>query len=1345
MSPKQQTGSTGKKVNRQVKRRQNFVIQPSKPPTSALKVESVDTGPNTLLLHSALYTMDNDENIQSIPESTITTNTPLPLLPSFSAHDKQQNALVDRVHAEALQRDEDYRADRALHGTERSYPRHFNNYVLWWEKDQLAQKAEWDEQCKLEAEAQMEQRREAGLPEPPNLPPLEPFPFTPAEPITATKACLFLHYELSREKRGPGGKTSLPNTTVGKSSIKQTINSLEYYRFKRSRFPEYLAVPESQVKLRADPRICAIERSSQTGEAKRQEISQEMKAKGVSSATFTTDELVLMSKDYLLNPIGASKRTSIMIALRNRTMLLFSTSMAFRGDNTRRILLSDLNVEEVSMPGKDGTDQDRRVKALVVMSNQGKTNTTGRIDKHYAFRHRNVHLCPVSALAMHLFCLWHVFGRSPPDFIPSYTDKRASGDHGYRAWYSILLFPPLRSATSDDTVPMAYETHRKQCNDQKERLNLSHHASTHGGRSYTATTAIALGASTDSVRALGNWSFTGSWSLYNHSLPIDAMVAAAGCNGHQVDSYFVSRELIVPPNELICSIFPWLSVEERAYNHRLLEKKEAKDGALRYLLNLLLYLRLVLVQDAAVLYQENPECPIFEFAPFNSDLFRSFAQETVKNIYDAEEHRRQYLQNLPANMQESFRGSLESNRLQSLEHQRRIEESHRHMSSSFGAMCGLMHTTIQVISAFADGSSQGSSSRCRKRKALDEPSDLRSSIAELQRAAQTIVASHTVKQARYHPPAQPEAITINTNQRAIQNLAPPSDLADANIDPTLLAISTTTTAAATAATPLMDLSNQPLPIPIASGLGTIYSDQTFPVSRDNPDLFAHQIKALTDLENKFGSGKLKAHVFEWKGSEWLPKDIRLWKPPMCSTGEPIIEMTIGNAGQQKFFADAIYDIRIDSVLRGGRAIPCVGIDLSVLMDSCIAASISQGLHGQSGALQMFFNRLLLFSGVRATFVFVFDGPNRPAVKRGHQVRHNIWWSGIVQDMILMFGFRTHNAPGEAEAELAHLNHTGFIDAVFTTDGDALVFGAQTVIRLITEPQPQALKWNDCVEVFTSARVQSLAHLSTGGLLLFALLTGGDYDQSGLVNCGQVTALALCQCGFGDELLDAVHTHLINSPNEDAFDIFLLGWRDRVCNELRFNSHRYLSYRRPDLANTINSTAFPDREVLMLYVFPVTSLDGALPALIAPAALENVSQSWYLIHEPMVKNIAEFCRSHLYLKEARLTRRLVQQVFPSIVLRMLYSPIYIYDTSSQKLIGPTLQVTITNIKWVKRKGKYASRYGTVAQPKLTVNVVRLLLLSGVAQAEAGKPLVINVWASRRELPNGLESLYNRIDG
>lgn len=79
-------------------------------------------------------------------------------------------------------------------------------------------------------------------------------------------------------------------------------------------------------------------------------------------------------------------------------------------------------------------------------------------------------------------------------------------------------------------------------------------------------------------------------------------------------------------------------------------------------------------------------------------------------------------------------------------------------------------------------------------------------------------------------------------------------------------------------------------VPVASGFGTTYSNQAFPVSYSDPEIYARQIKALTDLEQKFGDAKLKAHVFEWKDNEWMLVNMGLWKPPSCSTGQPILEM-----------------------------------------------------------------------------------------------------------------------------------------------------------------------------------------------------------------------------------------------------------------------------------------------------------------------------------------------------------------------------------------------------------------------------------------------------------------------
>lgn len=59
------------------------------------------------------------------------------------------------------------------------------------------------------------------------------------------------------------------------------------------------------------------------------------------------------------------------------------------------------------------------------------------------------------------------------------------------------------------------------------------------------------------------------------------------------------------------------------------------------------------------------------------------------------------------------------------------------------------------------------------------------------------------------------------------------------------------------------------------------------------------------------------------------------------------------------------------------------------------------------------------------------------------------------------------------------------------------------------------------------------NLSPGGLLLFALLCGGDHD-SGIEDCGALTAHALSKCGFGDSLLDALNA--LNGVELQVFNV-----------------------------------------------------------------------------------------------------------------------------------------------------------------------------------------------------------------
>jgi holliday junction resolvase GEN1/YEN1 len=140
-------------------------------------------------------------------------------------------------------------------------------------------------------------------------------------------------------------------------------------------------------------------------------------------------------------------------------------------------------------------------------------------------------------------------------------------------------------------------------------------------------------------------------------------------------------------------------------------------------------------------------------------------------------------------------------------------------------------------------------------------------------------------------------------------------------------------------------------------------------------------------------------------------------------------------------------------------------------------------------------------------IFVFDGPKRPKIKRGRAVGgKEHWMVNNLRTVLDAFGFECRTAPGEAEAELAYLNRIGVIDAVLSDDVDCFLFGAHTVIRnssaTLSGNRSHGARNTDGKEDGQHAYLYRLkdimshcaVNLSPGGLILIALLRGGDYDQ-----------------------------------------------------------------------------------------------------------------------------------------------------------------------------------------------------------------------------------------------------------
>lgn len=273
-----------------------------------------------------------------------------------------------------------------------------------------------------------------------------------------------------------------------------------------------------------------------------------------------------------------STRPQVHIGTRDRAMLLISATTAYRGDNTRRLLLSDITIRDVPMVdiGLDAKAMVStlfvsfiscsmlifRVQALILVSDQGKTNTNGRLDEQATFRHRKPELCAIGGLGFYLFSLYHLLETEHPSFVPDYSDDRG-GEFGYRGWYRMFLFPGSGGACSEMTYESknfisiwsnltnyyTYIGHRKRVNLMHIRNKILIKKVTHAGRPFAAMAARQHRATADDTKALGNWSQGGSFrDCYDRSLPVDAMLAAASFNAKKQDSYFIPRDVLSKPN-----------------------------------------------------------------------------------------------------------------------------------------------------------------------------------------------------------------------------------------------------------------------------------------------------------------------------------------------------------------------------------------------------------------------------------------------------------------------------------------------------------------------------------------------------------------------------------------------------------------------------------------------------------------------------------------------------------------------------------------------------------------------------------------------------------------------------
>ncbi|KIL57606.1 hypothetical protein M378DRAFT_87657 [Amanita muscaria Koide BX008] len=294
--------------------------------------------------------------------------------------------------------------------------------------------------------------------------------------------------------------------------------------------------------------------------------------------------------------------------------------------------------------------------------------------------------------------------------------------------------------------------------------------------------------------------------------------------------------------------------------------------------------------------------------------------------------------------------------------------------------------------------------------------------------------------------------------------------------------------------------------------------------------------------------------------------------------------------------------------------------------------------GENPELRTLFFKLSQLLSACILAIFIFDGPLRPSVKRGKNVVASPHWlTEDFQRLINAFGFFSHQAPGEAEAELAQLNAAGLIDGILTDDSDVFVFGATHVIR------SSILSSNntDNVTVYTLDKIKSDAQvcLTHEDIILIALLVGGDYDLAGLPGCGTMIAHKLVRSSpLGSQLVHAFRTR----QDLESFSTFLKGWRNCLRHVLS-TKNQLLGRQFKALADSIGED-FPQVPIVQKYVEPVTSWSLGSPA---------PDGSCWKAHAPDLAQLTRLCERMFAWGTIRgIQEHILKYVWPGACMRTL---------------------------------------------------------------------------------------------
>lgn len=181
-------------------------------------------------------------------------------------------------------------------------------------------------------------------------------------------------------------------------------------------------------------------------------------------------------------------------------------------------------------------------------------------------------------------------------------------------------------------------------------------------------------------------------------------------------------------------------------------------------------------------------------------------------------------------------------------------------------------------------------------------------------------------------------------------------------------------------------------------------------------------------------------------------------------------------------------------------------------------------------------------------VLVVDGEFKPAVKR---LRHISKYTTDALDITRYKEFAREmnipvvHAPGEGEAQCAHMQRYGLADYAYSCDSDVLIFGARRILRKLIKPKDATRGTPNRYSVYDIPDDHKWASPAT--LLCYAIVRGGDYHKGGSNMC-EVAAEKICQTGDWADRLYKIST--MKDVGAVQRVRLLLQWRDELQAEIK---------------------------------------------------------------------------------------------------------------------------------------------------------------------------------------------------